>query len=211
MSAINKWEPSDTLISWYYRGIVCGLTFCHVLDSGSSGDKQNTKQRRSDSNTGRWVQKNSNVSLDSQDPRTSREPPGRPHVLRMDSSLEPWRICKLPRRPLLPHIQIKLRIKRIYKECLMLLRTRACSSELPWNPVPQNLPMTLPISSMCSESWRLPQIRVWSRILSTAVGILGEKLDATPLPPSLTTIAPRLITIHRWSRGSVFIIKQRKW
>jgi len=64
-------------------------------------------------------------SLDSQDPRTSREPPGRPHLLRMDSSLEPWQICKLPRRPLLPHTQMKLRIKRIYKECLMLLRTRA--------------------------------------------------------------------------------------
>ena len=70
-------------------------------------------------------------SLDSQHPRTSKEPPGRPHLLRMDSSLEPWQICKLPRRPLLPHTQMKLRIKRIYKECLMLLRTRACSSELP--------------------------------------------------------------------------------
>ena len=70
-------------------------------------------------------------SLDSQHPRTSKEPPGRPHLLRMDSSLEPWQICKLPRRPLLPHTQVTLRIKLIYKECLMLLRTRACSSELP--------------------------------------------------------------------------------
>jgi len=30
-----------------------------------------------------------------------------------------------------PYTQMKLRIKRSYKECLMLLQTRACSSELP--------------------------------------------------------------------------------
>ena len=115
-------------------------------------------------------------SLDSQHPRTSKEPPGRPHLLRMDSSLEPWQICKFPRRPLLPHTQVTLRIKLIYKECWMLLRTRVCSSELPRNPVPLNPPMTLPISIMCSESGRLHQIRVWSSISSQADEIPGKKL-----------------------------------
>ena len=52
-------------------------------------------------------------SLNFQDPKTSRELLGRPHLLRMDSSLDTWQICKLPRHLLLSHTQMKLRIKRI--------------------------------------------------------------------------------------------------
>jgi len=37
---------------------------------------------------------------------------------------EAWQICKLPRRTLLPHTQMMVRITRILSDCLTLLRTR---------------------------------------------------------------------------------------
>jgi len=82
-------------------------------------------------------------SLDFQDPTTSsREPLGRPHLLRMDSSLEPWQIASSPGSFYCPILKWSC-ASSVFKES-----GRCCFSNQgllkrePWNPVSPNLPIT---------------------------------------------------------------------
>ena len=125
----------------------------------------------------------------------------------MDLSLESWKMCMLARHLLLPHI---LKWSSVSRASEVSVRYFRCSSskarrgseshqffcewftfpilcELPWDPFPLDLSMTLHISSMCKESGGYLKSG-FDQSSPQAVKILGREPDATSLTTWFRTV-----------------------